>query len=88
MDELRHISGLNYIDEFINQEEEVNLIQLIDAMPWRNDLKRRVQHYGYIYDYKSRKILHEISLALCLIGVRPSVSASLIKVCLNPRQVK
>lgn len=26
----------------------------IDAALWRSDLKRRVQHYGYLYDYRAR----------------------------------
>lgn len=26
----------------------------LDAAPWRSDLKRRVQHYGYLYDYRAR----------------------------------
>lgn len=29
-------------------------------MPWRNELKRRVQHYGYKYDYKARAVNHSM----------------------------
>lgn len=50
------ISGLTYIPNFITKEEEHFLIENIDASPWINDLKRRVQHYGYKYDYKSRNV--------------------------------
>jgi alkylated DNA repair dioxygenase AlkB len=32
------------------------LIEQIDAEKWLIELKRRVQHYGYKYDYKARKI--------------------------------
>lgn len=32
------------------------MIDLIDAAPWREDLSRRVQHYGYRYDYRSRSV--------------------------------
>jgi alkylated DNA repair dioxygenase AlkB len=28
----------------------------VDAASWLSDLKRRVQHYGYRYDYKARKV--------------------------------
>lgn len=50
------ISGLKYIEEYITAEQEDRLIKLIDSSPWITDLKRRVQHYGYKYDYKSRSI--------------------------------
>jgi alkylated DNA repair dioxygenase AlkB len=50
------IQGLEYIEEFISDEEEVALISEIDNNGWLNDLKRRVQHYGYKYDYKKRNI--------------------------------
>jgi len=32
------------------------LLRAISEEPWLGDLKRRVQHYGYRYDYKARKI--------------------------------
>jgi alkylated DNA repair dioxygenase AlkB len=38
----------------LTAEEEVGLIGRIDASLWRSDLKRRVQHYGYRYDYRAR----------------------------------
>lgn len=50
------ISGLSYIPDFITSEQEQNLVQTIDSQPWLDDLKRRVQHYGYKYDYKARRI--------------------------------
>jgi alkylated DNA repair dioxygenase AlkB len=53
---LRLISGLTLIQDFISREEEANLINQIDQSAWLNDLQRRVQHYGYKYDYKARTI--------------------------------
>ncbi|MCU0440030.1 MAG: hypothetical protein MUC49_19255 [Raineya sp.] len=50
------IKGLTYLENFISEEEEKQLINQIDKAVWLNDLKRRVQHYGYKYDYKKRKI--------------------------------
>lgn len=50
------ISGLQYIPNFISADEERALIGAIDQQPWLNDLKRRVQHYGYKYDYKARAV--------------------------------
>lgn len=50
------ISGLTYLDNFITPALETDLIGSIDAAPWLGDLKRRVQHYGYKYDYKARAV--------------------------------
>lgn len=52
------ISGLAYIENYITSEEEARLIDLVDQAPWITDLQRRVQHYGYKYDYKKRLIDH------------------------------
>lgn len=50
------IPGLDYLEHFITPDEEAMLLEAIDQEPWRNDLKRRVQHYGYRYDYTSRRV--------------------------------
>jgi len=49
-------SGLNYIPNYIDASTEQELIDTIDAQPWITELKRRVQHYGYRYDYKARNV--------------------------------
>jgi alkylated DNA repair dioxygenase AlkB len=49
-----NIRGLSYTPNYITAEEENNLIQKIDAAAWDNSLKRRVQHYGYRYDYQAK----------------------------------
>jgi alkylated DNA repair dioxygenase AlkB len=54
------IKGLIYYRDFLPPEEQVRLLQEVDAQPWLNDLKRRVQHYGYKYDYKARAINHSM----------------------------
>lgn len=54
-----HIEGLNYLSDFISRDEEKKLLSHIDKASWSNDLKRRVQHYGYRYDYKARSINKE-----------------------------
>jgi alkylated DNA repair dioxygenase AlkB len=53
------ISGLRYIPDFINQDQENFLLNIIDQESWSHDLKRRVQHYGYRYDYKARSVTEE-----------------------------
>ncbi len=50
------IIGGDYIHDFIDESAERELLASIDNENWIEDLKRRVQHYGYRYDYKSRTI--------------------------------
>jgi alkylated DNA repair dioxygenase AlkB len=50
------ITGLLYIPQYISAEHHDFLIQTIDAQPWRTDLARRTQHYGYVYDYRARRV--------------------------------
>lgn len=50
------IPGLSYATRYLPPEEEQALLGHIDAAPWRDDLKRRVQHYGYRYDYRARRV--------------------------------
>lgn len=56
------IPGLSYIPDYIDSAQEEALICHIDNQPWITDLKRRVQHYGYRYDYKARSISHDLTL--------------------------
>ncbi|MCW5940510.1 MAG: alpha-ketoglutarate-dependent dioxygenase AlkB [Fimbriimonadaceae bacterium] len=59
-DDLPSIPGLICAPNFIN--EPSSLLATLDRMPWLDDLSRRVQHYGWRYDYKSRKIQHDAYL--------------------------
>lgn len=52
----RTIPGLLYIADYITPQEQDFLLEKIDQSLWLSDLKRRVQHYGYKYDYKARNI--------------------------------
>lgn len=52
----KEIPGFLYKSDYISQNEHDFLIEQIDQKPWLSDLKRRVQHYGYKYDYKARNI--------------------------------
>lgn len=51
------IPGLTLSDDWIGKSEEKQLLEQVDGGNWRNDLKRRVQHYGFRYDYRARSIL-------------------------------
>ena len=48
----RGVPGLKYIPGFLTTEAQQALLAQIDKNDWLHDLKRRVQHYGYKYDYK------------------------------------
>lgn len=54
--DLLDIKGLLYQPHFLSATEQGRILAEIDARPWQYGLKRRVQHYGYQYDYKSRRI--------------------------------
>ena len=78
---LEHIQGLVYIENFIMGEQAERLVEEIDNNPWDTGLKRRVQHYGWRYDYKARRVdntfflgplppwLHTISQTLATNGI-------------------
>lgn len=48
--------GLSLRLDFINNDEERLLLEEIDSNPWDTRMARRVQHYGWQYDYKARKV--------------------------------
>ncbi|HET6251070.1 MAG TPA: alpha-ketoglutarate-dependent dioxygenase AlkB [Tepidisphaeraceae bacterium] len=50
------VAGLRYLPAFIETHEHDELMRQIDSHPWLSDLRRRVQHYGFRYDYSSRRI--------------------------------
>jgi alkylated DNA repair dioxygenase AlkB len=53
------IDGLTIYSDFITEDEENELVQIINNQKWDNTLKRRTQHYGYKYDYRNRSISKE-----------------------------
>jgi alkylated DNA repair dioxygenase AlkB len=55
-DDIQFIKGLEYHKNFISKIEHNEILTIIDNQIWLDDLKRRVQHYGYKYDYKRRSI--------------------------------
>jgi alkylated DNA repair dioxygenase AlkB len=50
------ISGLTLRPDYLSPEEHDELLAAADQQPWLTVLPRRVQHYGYRYDYKARKV--------------------------------
>jgi len=50
------IPGLRYLPHYLSKHTACALLEIIDRQPWVSDLNRRVQQYGYRYDYKRRSI--------------------------------
>ncbi|MDD9799763.1 MAG: alpha-ketoglutarate-dependent dioxygenase AlkB [Gammaproteobacteria bacterium] len=51
-----------YVPDYISDAEEKSLLGHIDSAEWITELKRRVQHYGYRYDYRDRKISQDMRI--------------------------
>lgn len=56
------IEGLRYDSGFLSVIEQEELLHAIDGTEWRHDLDRRVQHYGWRYDYKSRTVSRDMRI--------------------------
>ena len=50
------VPGLTYARDFLSPSEEEVLVEEIDRNRWIRDLSRRVQHYGWRYNYKGRRV--------------------------------
>lgn len=54
------IKGIKIVENYISEEEERKLSQIIDEQIWDSSLKRRVQHYGYRYNYRDKNLAFKI----------------------------
>lgn len=57
------IPGLHYDPSFIGAERQRIVMDCIDSSPWMTDLRRRVQHYGWRYDYSTRFVSEDMRAA-------------------------
>ena len=48
--------GLEYHPDFLDASQEDGLLAQIDGSEWLTDLSWRVMHFGYTYDYTSRRL--------------------------------
>jgi alkylated DNA repair dioxygenase AlkB len=48
--------GSAYFTDVVSADEEAAIVTQLDSAEWSNVLKRRVQHFGYLYDYRARTI--------------------------------
>ncbi|MDE0407589.1 MAG: hypothetical protein OXN81_06975 [Alphaproteobacteria bacterium] len=46
--------GATIVPDIVTEAEEARILLRIAQAPWMTDLSRRVQHYGYRYDYGAR----------------------------------
>ena len=61
--ELSRLIDIGVIYEpFMTDEECQNLLAVISRRRWMNDLKRRVQHYAWKYDYTSRTLSEDMRI--------------------------
>ena len=58
------VTGLHIVNNFLTAEEQAACIKRVEAdgERWRNDLRRRVQHHGWRYDYRNRAITPDMYL--------------------------
>lgn len=47
------IQGFSYIKDFITNEEEIQLLDILDKQVWDTTLSRRTLHYGWRYPYNA-----------------------------------
>jgi alkylated DNA repair dioxygenase AlkB len=59
------------VADYLDEGREQALVEVIDRQPWLTELRRRVQHYGYRYDYKGRKVTREMYLGPLPDWLRP-----------------
>lgn len=64
------VPGLFLCESFVDAASESALLRCLDALPWSTALKRRVQHYGHVYDYKAR-------------GVAPAAAPAIPDLCVE-----
>ncbi len=62
IDDYLGVPGLILYRSLLDHQEQVGTLTAIDRQPWRDDLKRRVQHYGYRYDYRARTVDHSMRI--------------------------
>ena len=84
------IDGMQLIEDYFDEKAEREMVDIIDQQLWSEELARRVQQYGYRYDYRARKVTAELYLGplplwlreqakqLCLTGYMQKVPDQVI----------
>jgi len=56
MNAIHLLSDAIYLPDFVTAKEECELVAALDAGEWSAEMKRRVQHFGWRYDYRARTV--------------------------------
>lgn len=56
------ISGLAYTSDFLSPAEQERTLHMVDGSAWMSGLERKVQHYGWRYDYRSRVVTADMRI--------------------------
>jgi alkylated DNA repair dioxygenase AlkB len=56
------VPGLAYTSGYLSPDEQGRVLATIDGLPWLDNLRRRVQHYGFRYDYSRRSVDRDLYL--------------------------
>lgn len=51
--EIKKVPGLAYIPNYLKKDEQDDLLQVIDRQKWSIKEERKIQEYGYKYDYRN-----------------------------------
>lgn len=54
--------GARFLSAYLSSQTAEALLETVDGQSWRSDLKRRVQHYGWRYDYRARTVSPDMRL--------------------------
>jgi alkylated DNA repair dioxygenase AlkB len=72
--------GLVYVPGWLSASEQRSVVDEIDSLEFSNEIARRVQHYGYRYDY-SEKAVHDIGSAPPIPPVMKQIAHRLVAEC-------
>ena len=50
------VKGLKYVPEFVSEELEKKILEILNSGEWHSDLGRSVQHYGWLFEKQDRDI--------------------------------
>ena len=62
VDDIEGVPGSRYYPAFLAADGQARAMDRIDRAPWRHDLERRVQHYGWRYDYRAKMVAPDMRL--------------------------
>ncbi|KAJ1476752.1 hypothetical protein T484DRAFT_1907362, partial [Baffinella frigidus] len=50
------VPGMVLLEGLLSDEEAAAVVEGLDALPWESSMSRRVQHYGRVFNYETRKV--------------------------------